>query len=286
MLVLGAGASRPFGFPLGFELKRLIIDKITGKKNTTPLVNQEFSETLISSFGDALRFGTHTTVDTFLEKKTNFRDLGSFFIADTIMPLERDDQLFPGKDWYGDLFKTLEFEKEDPDTSALSVVTLNYDRSFEHFLKMNIEYNCQHKRVEYAHVKREKIKVVHAHGSLGPYSDISYGFKDDYNNALRRAAKSIKIMSDHLDESPDFQEAQTVISQAKHIIFLGFGYHMSTLSELFPKSNLVDKKFYGTAFGLDDDDKKKVTDFFKNQITLGGNEENCGAFLKNIGLIR
>lgn len=283
VLVLGAGASRPFGLPLGRELKQGMLNQLGDGQTRSLLESLEFDGQLIDAFRDALRYGTHPTIDVFLEKKTSFRELGSYLIAKTLMPLERDNQLFPQRDWYGDLFVAMNFETEEPDVSLLSVVTLNYDRSFEHFLKMNIVYNCHEEQVGSAHTKRESIKVVHAHGSLGPYPEVPYGTKATDADSLRRAAESIKIVSDRLDKSPDFQKAQQIVADAYHVVFLGFGYNEITLTALLAETALDGKHFYGTGFNLDEPTKNKLQNIFGDKMTLGEGLD-CSKFLKHIRL--
>ena len=152
VFILGAGASKPFGFPLGPELKSHMLEQTNNAATRKSLVSLGFDESLINAFRDALRYGVHPTVDVFLERKQNFRELGSYLIASTIMPMESHGALFPQKDWYGFLFKRLAFESDMPHVSQLSVVTLNYDRSLEHFLTINIDYNCRHDRVDFAYI--------------------------------------------------------------------------------------------------------------------------------------
>ncbi|MFC1581010.1 SIR2 family protein [Thermodesulfobacteriota bacterium] len=283
VFILGAGASKPFGFPLGPELKSTMLDRANDGTTRRRLQSLGFEESHIIALRDALQYGAHPTVDIFLEKKSNFRKLGSYLIASAIIPLENHSLLFPQKDWYGHLFDVLGFEFEEPDASLLKVVTLNYDRSFEHFMWKNIDYNCQHDRVQFAHAKREKIQVVHAHGSLGSYPDVPYGVQRADVDALSKAAESIKIVSDRLDESPAFCEAQAIIAQSEHIVFLGFGYNEDTLSSLLAKAELENKQVYGTAMGLGSR-TGWVREFFHDNVDLGEDNRDCDSFLQSIGI--
>jgi hypothetical protein len=284
VFVLGAGASNPVGFPLGPGLKSQMLEHLQNAGFRRILHSLGFGDDLISAFENALRYGYHPTIDIFLEKKTNFRAIGAFSIARTLMPFEHHPgNLFPQKDWYGDLFTALDFESEQPDTSLLSIVTLNYDRSFEHFLCKNIDYNCQHERIDFCHEKRRKIEVVHAHGSLGQYPEVPYGINMDDLETLRKAAENIKIVSDRLDDSPDFQKAQEAISKANHIIFLGFGYNERTLSSLMARTNPDGKHFYGTSLGLDESTRARLKEMFEDKMTLGDGQD-CLHLLKSIGV--
>jgi hypothetical protein len=283
VLVLGAGASKPYGFPIGNEVKGRIRDCLNDSQIKANLISLGFQTQLLDEFKEILRYGAHSTIDTLLEKKTHFRELGSYLIASTIMPQEMHDNLFPQRDWYGELFNALDFENDkEPDTRFLSVVTLNYDRSFEHFLNKNIGYNCHNKYLESAHKKRENIVVVHAHGSLGEYPSVPYGLNINDANTLRKAAESIKIVSDRLEDSPDFQRAQDVIANANNIIFLGIGYDDRTLKSLLAKTDINSKQIIGTSLNLDEPTRQHIRDFFNNRIKLGG--MTCMDFLKHIQL--
>lgn len=279
VLVLGAGASKPYGFPLGEQLKNHIID------NTTPAALDALNElrydlTTIREFKDALRWGDHATIDIFLERKTNFREIGSYFIAAAIGEFEKGSSPFPARDWYLDLFRLLDLETLQGNLPNLSIVTLNYDRSLEHFLKMYINYRCQAEIVRRCHERRSRLSIIHAHGSIGPYPETQYGDATSDKESLRRAATRIRIVSDKLEESPDFRAAQDAIAEAKHIIFLGFGYNDQTLRALLSKRDLSKTRFYGTAMQLNNDSRRDITEFFHGNINLGGADQDCLKFFR------
>jgi hypothetical protein len=284
VLVLGAGASKPQGFPLGSELKTAIVATYNDAV-LKALREIGHSNEVIKEFQDALKFSKHPTIDIFLEAKTNFREIGAYFIAGTIGRYEMPDRLFPSGEWYGDLFQALDLEKGERDLPPISVVTLNYDRSLEHFLTKYIDYNCPHDCVELAHRKRQSLPIIHAHGSLGAYPNVEYGKASDSTEALRKAADSIKIVSDKLEESPDFRKAQQALSNAKHIVFLGFGYDGRTLGALLEGCKLGKKQFYGTAFQESSQRMDHIQGLFNNRITLGDNMVGCNGFLQRIGLV-
>lgn len=109
VLVLGAGASTPYGFPLGRQLKQKIIQN-TASTATTPskqLVEAGFNEKDIFDFNTDLIRSIHPTIDAFLEDRPSRRDIGAFAIAQVLMPLEREDTLYPHPDWHRDWYPTL-----------------------------------------------------------------------------------------------------------------------------------------------------------------------------------
>ena len=62
VLVLGAGASEPYGFPLGLELKNLVLNRsgIAGP-DSNPYIQRTHQR-----FRDALRASLNPSVDAFL----------------------------------------------------------------------------------------------------------------------------------------------------------------------------------------------------------------------------
>ncbi len=281
VFVLGAGASKPYLFPLGSELKQQMIDCIGNSTIKNTLNTIGFNNDLINSFHDALRYSYHPTIDIFLEKKRIFRDIGAYVIARTLIPFENDVSLFPQRDWYGDLFTLLDFENEKTDPSYPSFISLNYDRSLEHFLYMNIVYNCQDEKL--CHNKRRKIRIIHAHGNLGRYPDVHYGLDANDPSTLKNAAERIRIISDRLDDSPDFKEAQQVIAKASNVVFFGFGYDDSTLIKLLGKSDINSKKYHGTGIGISENTKNMLKNTFGENFVLW-EDDDCMALLDKIRL--
>jgi len=282
VFVLGAGASKPYNFPLGSELKQEIISN----SNTNAILNSVgFENDLIKGFREALRYSYHPTLDIFLEKKSVYREIGSYFITLALLPHENPDFLFPQRDWYGELFKILDFENEAAEQSCPSFVTLNYDRSLEHFLNMNIEYNCQDKKLDLCHTRRKNIRIVHAHGSFGDYASMPYGMNAYDPEVLKKVAGNIKIISDRLDDSPDFQEAQRLISQAGVVVFFGFGYDETTIDALIGTGDWKSKLMFGTNLGLDNDKITSLNNKFEGALNLGG-QLNCKHLIAEIGKVK
>lgn len=240
-----------------------------------------FNNYLTNEFHTALKYTYHPTIDIFLEKKKIFREIGAYVIARTLIAYENDNNLFPHRDWYGDIFNIFNFESEIFEPSYPSFVSLNYDRSFEHFLNKNIDYNCQDEKVELCHKKRLEIKIVHAHGSLGKYPDVPYGLDANDTSIVNNAAENIRIVSDRLDDSPDFQEARQIISNAANVVFFGFGYDKITLSKLLGEPDLSSKTFYGTGINITPEIKTMLQNKFPDNFVLG-DKLSCRQLLEEI----
>lgn len=286
VIILGAGASNPYGFPLGSQLKQVMQNKLTDRQTRKTLTSIGFEEDIILKFHEALRYSYHPTVDLFLENKTRFRDIGSYIIALSLIPFENNDYLFPHRDWYEVLFNTLGIEFGGMFDSYPSFISLNYDRSLEHFLNKNIEYNCKDEKLELCYKAEKQIKIVHAHGSLGAYPDMPYGLDATDPTVVKKAAERIKIVSDVLEESPDFREAKEVILQASNVVFFGFGYDTITLKKLLSKSDINSKNLMGTGIGLSDDKINHLYNEFGDKLNIRNNLSCKALLLEMFGAYR
>jgi hypothetical protein len=284
-LVLGAGASAPYGFPLGPDLKTQILG-LPDNRVKDFLKDHANATALIPGFKEALRFGDYGTIDYFLERKKRYRDLGAYYIVTVLAGREHGSALFPQRDLYADIFHMLGVESDSAAIPPLSVVTLNYDRSLEYFLACNVQYNCADEREEIAAKKAATLPIVHAHGSLGDLLTAPYGQLAKDANSIQAAAKRIMIISDSLEDSEDFRRAQEVLVHAKNIVFLGFGYHERTLSALLSRCDMSGKRVFGTAMHLADDRKNQTMLFFHSRIHWGGIGQDCSSFLEHLGIGR
>lgn len=244
------------------------------------LIRLGFNKQQFSEFREALEYSKHSTVDTFLEHKSRFRNLGAHLIAQTLLPKEQRFHLFPQKDWYAHLFDGLNFENENATFSNLSFVTLNYDRSLEHFLNRNIDYNCRDDRMDRAYEKLSQIKIVHAHGSLGEYPAVGYGEREADDAMVSQAATRIKIVSDKLTDSPEFQEAQRLVGKAENIIFLGCGYHPETIKGLFATSSPSGQRVFGTTYEMRNPPPRDL--FGARDIRLGTAQQTPVSYLESL----
>lgn len=283
VFILGAGASKPYGLPLGVELKNNMLGNLSSRDCQQILTQHGFPKSLVDDFFESLSGTYHPTIDIFLEKKKKFRSLGSYLIAYTLLPLEKHGTLFPQKDWYGHLYNVINFEHELPHTDKITFVSLNYDRSLEHFLTKNIYYNCPDDAIQNAQSKLKRIKIIHAHGSLGPYPQTPYGAGRTGADVLRTAADGIRIVSDRLQDSEDFKNAQLAIHEASNLVFIGFGYDPTTLKILMSSAtNLDRKRILGTVCKLKPPVITQVIEFFNGKIEIADSGVDAHMFVRII----
>ena len=139
VLVLGAGASYPYRFPLGSEL----VDQLSDiGPDPSHFVQQKLLRLNpipqnINPFVRALREARPDSVDVFLETRREFRDIGKAAIAENLLRKESEggiDATPQQQDWYRYVLNNF-LLKKDADhflsqAAKLTMITFNFDRSF------------------------------------------------------------------------------------------------------------------------------------------------------------
>jgi hypothetical protein len=238
VFIIGAGASRPYGFPSGKEL----FDNISEGKCSLPATEDpdfdQIQNNSVQHFIGELRGSGHESVDAFLENRTDLVDIGKRLIASALIPFEDEQLLFEqkanqerGAQWYKYLLRAMMVDAPDLLYNKVSFITFNYDRSIEHFFTKALAANTGISLLA-AWDKIQYIQIVHLHGMLGPYHPDAYnGRAYEPNVTLRSvqmAAASIKIINESSDDSKEYAQARRLLEQAQRYIFLGFGFHPTT----------------------------------------------------------
>src|SRR5579872_4927746 len=176
VFVLGAGASEPYGFPLGRGLVDEAIMRLQNEGDTRLGMVQEVcgcSRAALLEFVTALERSASPSIDAFLEGRRDYVELGKAVISALLIPYEGEDALFTrgttpslARRWYHYMLDRMGASPDEFVRNALSIVTFNYDRSLEHFLLVALENRYGIGR-ERAAVLLERISIIHLHGQLG-----------------------------------------------------------------------------------------------------------------------
>ena len=285
VFILGAGASMPYGYPSGQGL----VDKIQSNLseeggNSYKKLIEKFKREDIEKLRYALFYSGKSSVDAFLEHRTEFKDIGKLSMALELIPHEIPQKLFnnaSGK-WYTYFYNRLNTSFEDFHKNKFSVITFNYDRSFEQFLFMAIK-NSYGKSDEECAEKIKKIPIIHVHGKLGnlPWEGgKTREYHGNLNVDLSESSEGIRIIHDAGDDDVEFEKARKELDKAENIYFLGFGYNATNLRRLDITSYL-DKTIKGTAVDIATSERNSIYKIIPhNKINLGGYD--ALNFLRNL----
>jgi hypothetical protein len=234
VLVLGAGASQPYGYPLGSELRDILCSE--NSDFVTLVENAGHDRGQIMHFMAEFGNSNLASVDIFLERRPALAALGRTMIAAAL--LRREPAYLRG-DWYSYLWQLLAQDAPTLDEfrrNNLRVITFNYDTSLERFLinSMRASYDVQLDVAK--QVIDGTVQVIHVHGQI-PYK--LDGSVVSPNPATPENARefSSKIITLHQgeDNSREFSMARYWLSQTKRVLFLGFSYQADNVRRLRPK---------------------------------------------------
>src|SRR6266496_3026673 len=240
VLILGAGASHPYGYPLGWDLARC-----------------EAREGDVNEFRTRLQGSGLTSLDAFLEgNEDELVRIGKLIIAAEL--LSSVDQakltnLDVAGHWYRYLWNHLRqgATRETFTGNRLSVITFNYDVSLERFFTNAIFHTFGLRWKDAAELFGRTVKVVHVHGDIGGADAYENRPRPQPGVLVRQAAERIKVVHDEVGSSAEFDAARELISTAEIACFLGFGYHPANIKRLQINQRLRDgAALYGSTFKM------------------------------------
>lgn len=290
VLILGAGASIPYGFPGGMRLKAEICASLL---NPSDYLESGFSESHISDFQQHFTHSPQESIDAWLGKPGSqpFGSIGKFAIAKILLKYEKSRFLFrdivashfPSADpdhkpklcWYRQLYQAIDCPIADFHNNKLSVITFNYDRSLEHFIHTSLTSDNLDKSEDEIDCAASPLEVLHVHGQLGflpwqrrPNDSVVPYDTDRTVNVIRRSATHIKIIHEASGLDDEFERARKLLMDAHSICIIGFGYDQTNLTRL-GLQNLTSvnplRTFAGTTMGLSNRQHQIISRYFPSE---------------------
>lgn len=306
-LIIGAGGSVPFGLLTGEQLKWAIIDGLKGvdvahdasmniSEFAFKLLKEDFSVDELCLLRDRLRSSGWTSVDEFLAEHKDLQIVGKAAIAGILLPCENRDQLFDPRDpkgnrianWYQLLFRAIFSPFEEILSRNVVIFTYNYDCSLETYLKETMK-NSYERPEHDVDTALKHVRIVHLHGEFASHEYAS----ESMSVSLRKCSEAISIVTDNLDDNPQFKKVTNTLWKAEEIYFIGFGYDEKNLARLpieskypigsrnpMPRPSL---NVFGSAYGVGPGVSRRVEDHFKHRgfdIQLGDINQDAYQFLR------
>jgi len=290
VFVLGAGASEPYGFPLGKKLRWLAYENLAEDNPKSQFFRARFEPGFVKNFRNDLIGCRLPSVDALLEHRPEYLEIGKAAIAQALLPFEEND-LFDSKreqnDWLQYLRAKMDAPKGEFGKNKISFVTLNYDRSLEQYLftSLRSSYNMSSNE---AASQISQLRLIHLHGQLGflpwqnhPEAIVPYGSSSESD--VWHAADQIRVISE-ADSEKDTRllEAQRLLSEAERVIFLGFGYHATNLTRL--NVGTLKGKTYGSSTGFTRAEAGEIAEKFGIFVSLFTHWDALG-YLRETGAL-
>jgi hypothetical protein len=289
VLILGAGASVPYGFPTGPGLRDLVCKPgAGGDKIAKAVVEAGFRPDTVGSFVTQLRESGCRSVDAFLEHRPDLVSIGKAAMAAALIPFERIDELFNALEdrgkWYAHLLEQLAAPPDRWAENRLTVVTYNYDRSLEFFLRKALANAFRLNPAE-ASSLADSLRVIHLHGFLAKLGDVSDGGRpyspDTAPNRVKLAADQIRIVSEARPTDPGFAEARDALRAAERVYILGFGYSEVNLERLGHDCFPTGHAHFGSCYEMEEGERIDVEKWFGGSISLRQPDRDVLRFLRH-----
>lgn len=234
VLVVGAGASKPYGFPLGTELRDRVLEAATAPLSAFQVLRTGTKPDELLRFAEVLARSGFSSVDAFLEEQPAWISAGKAVMALCLLQAEFKARPHilpphqPADHWYQSLWACL----KAPSWAAFRqqpfhIVTFNYDRSLEHYLAqvLSTSYSVSLPEVVAA------LPISHVHGMLGSYEDSRFGARID-EEMLKAASSGISVVHEREAAHSAFSQARRRLKASRRVLFLGFGYLPANMRKL------------------------------------------------------
>lgn len=261
VLVLGAGASHPYGFDTGTALleraRGYHVEALANSIQPLPAMDAR-------PLWVALANTLDSSIDAMLEHLPQLEASGKNLIARMLLQQERaalGGRHGATRHWYRTLFAALDAPTLDTfRKNRITFVTYNYERSLEYQLVMALQVKFGAPLDECAAVVRDW-GVIHLHGQLGclpelrekgmavvPYGGTAEGITDA---DVHSAARAIRIVHQPVPTDQPFVLARDAISASRRVLLLGFGYGRQNVERLDLKSCMkLDARVFMCVYGL------------------------------------
>jgi len=292
VFVLGAGASFPYGYPTGAELRDTICNKLTGGYHNYLLRQNEKGHTQggfdneknnkVKTFVEIFKNSSTRSIDLFLARNPSLAPIGKYIIAYNILKAEynsnfRENINYTDQDWYSYLFHCITGDITSPDlfseiaNNEVLFITFNYDRSLEHFLYESLSNSFHSIDNDEIVTLVKKFPIIHMYGKVGllDWEDSNEGFKyrSDLNeDLLEKCSKNIGTIYES-NENSDISTAHELLEAAEQVFYLGFGYAQENMDLLkVPETVTWQTNIFGTGFQLCDKEINDVKEMITNRL--------------------
>lgn len=307
VIIVGAGASKEAGFPVGSELTlkiadlvnihadyirqtrgdHLVYDALRRLAQTNP--EWENNKFLGSGKSIAEAMDLAVSIDTFLESHASNREyvlIGKLGIVRAIAMAERASKMAQSKEgaqpfrirnlagtWYTSLaqqlFMGIPVERPQDAFNGVSFIIFNYDRCLQVFLVRAIEVYFRITTQE-AEFIVSQVPMIHAYGTIGSPFPAAQDYVEFGNESvdLISAAQRIKTFSESVDSNTG-STIKKLVENSETIIFLGFGFHRQNMELLGPDNRfkIYERRRY-RAFATTYGLSESDAQFARDQIAL------------------
>lgn len=283
LFVMGAGASREAGLPIGAKLAEKLSDLLRFEHNAGHFIGPD--PELHKMFPPHLRpaalkisrgVAFANSIDEFIDAHKNdptVATAGKAAIVYSILQQERLSTLFADREddypsiklasvqnsWFLDFGRMLVRDVDVLSKHALfnnvSIICFNYDRCIEQYLTYTLRDHYSISHGEAAKLV-SSLDIIRPYGSIGSLEEVYYG-KVPSKVDIFKIAENIKTYTEQVRSDELRGRIGNALERARTIIFLGFGYNVPNM-HLLQSDVPLQAHVIGTAKGLSSPDREIV----------------------------
>jgi hypothetical protein len=280
LFILGAGASKPYGYLTGAELRADIIKNFSNYfqklENITPAASRD-----IKKFVDTFSKSSLISIDRYLSLNPATAQGGKMGITLSILNSEknssfREDIEDPNEDWYTYLFNRMMdgLNKRDDykkfSENKVAFITFNYDKSLEYILYESFYHSFYQNRQDIEKNIENLISfpIIHVYGTVDEFKTLEWpghNYRKDFKDffSIENLSKGIMVIGEERAGESIKEQIKKLLPNYKRIFFLGFGYAKENLDAIDFAKNVSHKTFvYGTAKGMTKKEIKDISGYF------------------------
>ncbi|MBV1918774.1 MAG: hypothetical protein KUG65_12045 [Sphingomonadaceae bacterium] len=173
----------------------------------------------------------------------------------------------------------------------LSIVNFNYDRSIEHFLPHAMVIAFGMELGEAQKIVAAKLRIIHPYGTvgrlpwqLGETADCEWGTEQPWN--IQNLGSMIRTSSEVAGDQRMLMDVRGAVSNAKRIVFLGFGFQPQNVDLLVDYGLSHDPEVAATVYGLSQTNRTSVIRMLKRKMSIEDEESLLIMNAKCVDLMR
>jgi hypothetical protein len=292
VFVVGAGASKEFGLPLGLELAATIRSRLAGELDShsnleNSIISIAMQSELSGDYGEAARdlcggLVSARSIDRLLHSRQDrplVMELGKCGIALILSEMEagspmgsvidknvwstiQDALITVNRTWLAKLYSILHEgvipAKAETVFENCSFINFNYDRCIQQYLTLAFQHTMSIRPEKVAELVAA-IPCQHVYGSLG-------GLNVGINESMpfgpapyfaRRASQSIQTFTEGAADGT-IHAVRALVSEAEVIVFLGFAFDPLNVEALFEDRLGQNQTMVATTFGMSEIEQEKL----------------------------
>jgi hypothetical protein len=252
----------------------------------------EYNKYLVAGRHISRALGQAISIDNFVEnlEDEKIETMAKLAIAEAILIAEENSILHKQidergresflwdkleKTWYHTFFQTIVEGRKKSNIEDIfdniSIITFNYDRSIEYYLKSALE-NYYAVEASFAASMVNRLTIYHPYGVVGklPWqagSAVTADFGGSGTSQLYEISTSIKTFSEQTSDEVVLEKMRAVISECEQLVFLGFAFHDANMDLLQPTTPTKAIRVIGTAKGISNSDISVIKRRIENLVS-------------------